>query len=108
MPKKLTLKAIVVMPLKNQNGTVSRQTEAFMQELRVPENRRLLIPDSADQIELGYVFRNDGASPENLFRPVSCHHPVVAAVCYTVLKNRRTILWQKKCGTKMLHVSAMM
>lgn len=67
VPKKLTLKAIVVMPLKNQNGTVSRQTEAFMQELRVPENRRLLIPDSADQIELGYVFRNDGASPEKSF-----------------------------------------
>lgn len=67
VPKKLTLKAIVVMPLKNQNGTVSRQTEAFMQELRVPENRRLLIPDSADQIELGYVFRNDGAAPEKSF-----------------------------------------
>lgn len=26
--------------------------------------------------------------------------PVVAAVCYTVLKNRRTILWQKKHDRK--------
>ena len=67
VPKRLTLKAIVVMPLKNQNGTVSRQTETFMQELRIPENTQLLIPDSADQIELGYVFRNDGASPEKSF-----------------------------------------
>lgn len=67
VPKKLTLKAIVVMPLKNQNGTVSRQTETFMQELRIPENTQLLIPDSADQIELGYVFRNDGAAPEKSF-----------------------------------------
>ena len=67
VPKRLTLKAIVVMPLKNQNGTVSRQTETFMQELRIPENTQLLIPDSADQIELGYVFRNDGAAPEKSF-----------------------------------------
>lgn len=67
VPKRLTLKAIVVMPLKNQNGTVSRQTEAFMQELRIPENTRLLIPNSEDQIKLGYVFRNDGAAPEKSF-----------------------------------------
>ena len=67
VPKRLALKAIVVMPLKNQNGTVSRQTEAFMQELRIPENVQLLIPDSEDQIKLGYVFRNDGAAPEKSF-----------------------------------------
>ena len=34
--------------------------------------------------------------------------PVVAAVCYTVLKNRRTILWQKKHDRKTLCALAMM
>lgn len=67
VPKKLVLKAVVVMPLQSKGGTISRQTEAFMQELCAPENRRLLIPGSADQIELGYVFRDADAAPEKSF-----------------------------------------
>ena len=67
VPKKLVLKAVVVMPLQSKGGTISRQTEAFMQELCAPENRRLLISGSADQIELGYVFRDADAAPEKSF-----------------------------------------
>ena len=61
VPQELTIKAVVVMPLKNKKGEVSTKTSEFMEYVKnlKDNNKSFKISNTNDKIKLGYVFRED-------------------------------------------------
>lgn len=56
IPKELKLKVVVVMPYRNNKEAIEQHTQEFIDSIQ--KENIIQLPDTMDQFELGYIFRD--------------------------------------------------